>query len=97
MESKVALLLTEKFFSNSNGRLYIIYLVSNNDSTIHSLLTHYSENVIGLFPEHMSSPIFLADPSHHVKFIAESAYSKATDTKDSDKCKKHDENRLKNK
>ena len=44
MESKVALSLTEQLFNNSNGRLYVKHLVSDDDSTMRSLLTHQNVN-----------------------------------------------------
>lgn len=44
MESKVALALTERLFGNSNGRLYIEQLVSDDDSSMRSILLHKSVN-----------------------------------------------------
>ena len=96
MESKVALSLTEQIFNNSNGHLYVKHLVSDDDSTMRSLLTHQNENnKKGRLPEQIPAITFYADPSHRVKVMAKPVYGKVTDTKDPTKCKKHDADRLK--
>ena len=95
MEAKLALSLTEQLSSTSNGHLYIEHLVSNDDSTMRSLLTHQSVNAKGRLPDFIPAITFLADPTHRIKVMAKPCYGKITDTKDPAKCKKHDANRLK--
>ena len=96
MESRLALTLTERLFSDSKGRLYIEHLVSDDDSSMRSLLVHKSsDNDKGGLPATIPAITFFADPTHRIKVMAKPAYSKVTDTKDPKKCKKHDANRLK--
>ena len=95
MESKVALTLTERLFSESNGRIYIAQLVSDDDSSMRSLLLHKSVNPDkGRLPDIIPAIKFLADPTHRIKVMSKPAFGKVTDTKDPKKCKKHDVNRL---
>lgn len=96
MEANVALELSIKIFADSNGRLYIEELVSDNDSTMRSILTHKALNEKGQSPEEIPAISFLTEPIHRIKVMTKPVYSKVTDTKDPGKCKKHDANGLKN-
>ena len=64
MESKVALDFTIQLYEKYGGKLFIEHMVTDDDSTIRSMLKHKSEREKGRLPDNVPEPIFLADPSH---------------------------------
>ena len=88
MEAGVALEMVTNFSNESGGRLFIEYLVSDDDSSLRSHLRH-AENG-GKLAANVPELSFLADPSHRIKTMCSPIYKMITDTKDPSKCKKID-------
>ena len=88
MESGVALGMVKKLFEDYEGRLFIEYIVSDDDSSMRSHLRHIDDG--GKLPPNVPQPTFLADPSHRIKTMCSPIYKMITDTKDPSKCKKID-------
>ena len=70
METELALGLATELHSLSRGRVFLHTIVSDDDSTMRSLLKHKKVDLKGKLPEDIPEPIFLADPSHRVKVMA---------------------------
>ena len=70
MEAELALDLVTEMHTVSQGRVFIHTIVSDDDSTMRSLLKHKKINSKGKLPEAIPEPIFMADPSHRVKVMA---------------------------
>ena len=81
------------FSNESGGRLFIEYLVSDDDSSLRSHLRH-AENG-GKLAANVPELSFLADPSHRIKTMCSPIYKMITNTKDPSKCKKIDFFRVK--
>ena len=64
MESRVALDVTIQLFQKYGGKFYIEYMVTDDDSTIKSMLKHKSKHDKGMLPDNVPEHKFLADPSH---------------------------------
>ena len=90
MESQVALDLTKKVFNDSNGRVYIRFIVSDDDSSMRAHLQHPSTDDKGKLPEMIPEPSFCADPSHRIKVMSAPIFKMVTKTKDPTKCKQID-------
>ena len=58
MEAKLALQLTVELFGNNNERLALQKLVSDDDSTMRSLLQHRSKHEKGQLPEKYHNQVF---------------------------------------
>ena len=95
MESRVALDFAKDLFNESSQRLFIEHLVTDDDSTIRSLLSHSNESPRGKLPEEIPTPIFLADPGHRVKVMTKPIFASIKHNKDQMSCKKIDALRLK--
>ena len=95
MESQVALELTIKVFNESNGRVYIEKIVSDDDSSMRAHLQNQSNDDKGKLPEEIPEPIFKADPSHRIKVMSGPIFKMVTKTKDPSKCKQVDALRVK--
>ena len=81
MEASAILKMVEDAFYN---RFFIIdVIVSNDDRTMRAVLKHPSKGAQGQvlksskgkLDEEIPEPSFLADPSHHVKVVAEHIFS----------------------
>ena len=70
MESELTLVLTEKVFPDSDGNVYVGYIVSDDDSTMRCHLQHESSDPKGKLREDIPEPDFCADPSHCVKVMS---------------------------
>ena len=88
MEAGVALEMVKKLFKDNEGRLFIAYIISDDDSSMRSHLRHIDDG--GKLPPNVPQPTFLADPSHRIKTMYSPIYKMITDTKDPNKCKKID-------
>ena len=88
MKAGVALEMMKKLSENYKGRLFIEYIVSDDDSSMLSHLRHIDDG--GKLPPNVPQPNFLTDPSHRIKTICSSIYKMITDTKDPSKCNKID-------
>ena len=88
MEAGVALEMVTEMCQNTDGRLYIELLVSDDDSSMRSHLRHFEND--GKLPANVPEPSFLADPSHRIKTMCSPIYKMITGTKDPRKCKKID-------
>ena len=75
-------------FNKSSGRIYIEHLVTDDDTTIRSLLSHSSESSKGKLPDNIPTPIFFADPGHRVKVMSKPIFSRIKHNKDQMSCKK---------
>ena len=93
MEAGVALEMVTNLWKDYNGRLFIEYLVSDDDSSMRSHLRNVEND--GKLPIDIPEPIFLADPSHRIKTMCTPIYKMITSTKDPKKCKKIDFLRVK--
>ena len=69
MEAGVVLQLCIDIHDNSGYPIYIEKICSDDDSTIRAHLQH-TVNGKGKLPDHIPTPIFLADPSHRIKVMA---------------------------
>ena len=69
MESEVALQLTTKIFRDSDGLLYVAYIVSDDDSTMRAHLQHKSKEPKARLNDDIHEPSFCDDPSHRVKVM----------------------------
>ena len=94
MEAGVALEMVTNMYNDSDNRLYIEFLVSDNDSSMRSHLRHIENG--GKLPANVPEPTFLADPSHRIRTMCSPIYKMITNTKDPRKCKKIDFYELKN-
>ena len=70
-------------------------MVSDDDSTMRSLLQHKSNHEKGKLPDNVQEPIFFADPSHRIKVMCKPFFKMVTKTKDPRKCKNIDALRVK--
>ena len=96
MEAKLALRLTEEIYRKKNGRVYLQKIVSDDDSTMRSLLRHQKNNDKGKLPIDIPEPLFLADPGHRIKVMSKPFFKMVTTTKDPSTCKMIDALRIKN-
>ena len=88
MESQVALDLTVQVFEESDGRIFIAEIISDDDLSMRAHLQH--EGVGGKLRDVIPEPIFRADPSHHIKVMSKTIFKMVTKTKDPTKCKQID-------
>ena len=95
MEAKLALRLTEQMYDKKNGKVYLQQIVSDDDSTMRSLLQHKKNNDKGLLSTNIPQPVFMADPSHRIKVMSKPFFKMVTTTKDPSKCKIIDALRIK--
>ena len=95
MEAKLALQLTVEMYETSNEKIKRQKLVSDDDSTMRSLLQHSSNHEKGQLPDKVPQPVFLADPSHRIKVMSKPFFKMVTNTKDPNKCKMIDALRIK--
>ena len=65
MEAKLALILLEKVFKETAGKVYVTEMVTDDDSTIRSHCKNI--NMGGKLLDCIPQPLFLADPSHRIK------------------------------
>ena len=70
-------------------------LVSDDESTMRSLLQHPSNHEKGQLPEKIPQPLFLADPYHRIKLMSKPFFKIVANTKDPNKCKMIDVLRIK--
>ena len=64
MEAELALVLTEKVFTDNDGNVFVCYIVSDDDSTMRCHLQHESSSSKGRLRDEIPEPEFCADPSH---------------------------------
>lgn len=69
------------------GRDFLGKIVTDNDSTLRSLLKHKNDTNKGLSPNDANQPIFLADPSHWIKVMSKPLYKMVTNIKAPTKAK----------
>ena len=86
MESRVDCYMVSDLWKESDGCLFIDYLVSDNNNSLRSHLKHTGNGI--KFPEGVPKPNFLADPSHRIKTIYSPIHKIITNTKDPSKYKK---------
>lgn len=67
MEAKLALELTLEMHTKTKGRDFVESIISDNDSTMRSLLKHKISNIKGQLDEGIPQHVFLAYPSHQIK------------------------------
>ena len=70
MEAALALDLVKEMHSKSNGSVHISQIVSDDDSTMRSLIKHKECHDKGQLPISVPQPVFLADPSHRIKVMS---------------------------
>ena len=95
MESELALVLTEKVFRDSDGNVFVYYIVSDDDSSMRCHLQHELSDSKGKLKEDIPEPDFGADPSHRIKVMSAPIFKMVTKTKDPYKCKQIDALRIK--
>ena len=95
MEASLALDLITELFDKWKGRIYVQKLVSEDDSTMRSLLQHKNVHDKGQLPAAIPPPIFLCDPSHRIKVMAKPIFKLVRKCKDPTKCKTIDALRIK--
>ena len=78
MEVSLALDLTADLFNKTNGRIYLEKIVSDDDSTMRSLLKHNTLHDKGKLLLNIPQPLFLADPSHCIKVISKPIFKIVT-------------------
>jgi len=59
MESELALVLTEKVFTDADGNTYVSYIVSDDDSSMRCHLQHVSSDSKGTLREDIPEPEFV--------------------------------------
>ena len=72
-----------------NGNVYLKKLVSDDDSTMRSLLQHKTVHDKDQLQEDIPQPIFLCDPSHIIKIMAKPIFKMVSKTKDPAKMQNH--------
>ena len=82
MEAKMALDLTVDLHAKFNGRIHLGKIVSDDDSTMRSLLKHKAVHPKGKLPCDVPQPVFLADPSHRIKVMAKPFFKMVVKSKD---------------
>ena len=70
MEGVVALELMKKIFNKNKGKMYLKELVSDDNSTMRSLLQHKEHHEKDKLPDNIPQPKFCADPLHIIKVMA---------------------------
>ena len=66
MESEFTLVLTQKVFTDYSDNVYVLYIVSDDDSSMRIHLQHPSSDSKGRLTEDIPEPEFSASfPSHH--------------------------------
>jgi len=70
MESEVALKLTTKIFRESNGLVYVSYIVSDDDLTMRAHFQHESSGPKEKLDDDIPQPSFCADPSYRIKVMS---------------------------
>ena len=95
MEASLAQDLIRGIFENSGGRVFVEYVVSDDDSTMRAYCKA-AENG-GKLPQGIPEPTFYADPSHRIKCMAKPIYKMVTSppVKDPGRCKNIDACRVK--
>ena len=96
MESEVALNLTHSVFRESDGRVFVKHIVSDDDSSMRAHLQHQSSCKKGKLDEDVPEPNFFADPSHRIKVMSAPIFKMVTKIKDATKCKQVDVLPIKN-
>ena len=95
MEAALALDLVKEMHSKSNGFVHVSQIVSDDDSTMRSLIKHETNHEKGKLPILVPQPNFLADPSHRIKVMSKPFFKMVCKTKDPSKCKTIDALRIK--
>lgn len=78
MEADTALEFVTHLHKCFDGKIYIKYIVADDDSTMRSLLKHHTEEQkSGKLEREVIEPKWLADPSHRTKVVAKPIYALA--------------------
>ena len=92
METSAALALLLQLYTLG---VEIEFIVSDDDSMMRAHLKHISANQKGKLPLHIPEPVFLCDPSHRIKVMAEDIFGLALTSNSKSECQKIDALQLK--
>ena len=67
MEATAALEMVIVIYNEHNGLIFVMDIISDDDSTMRAKVSHEYNNIHGKLPLHIPQPIFKADPSHRIK------------------------------
>ena len=95
MESDAVLSLYESMFYDSKKRITLRSIVSNDESTMRTLLKHPGNHKEGKFNPEIPEPSWLVDPSHRTKVVAKYMFALAALPKSKSTCTKIDAVRVK--
>ena len=95
MESDAALLLHEAIFYDSKKKIALRSIVSDDDSTMRTLLKNPGNHKRGKWNPEIPEPSWLAAPSHRIKVVAKYIFALAALPKSKSTCTKLDAVRLK--
>ena len=95
MEPDAALSLYESMFYDSQKKIALRSIVSDDDSTMKALLKHPSNHKRGKLNPEIPEPSWLADPSHRTKVVAKYIFALAMLPKSKSTCTKIDAIRVK--
>ena len=88
MESEVTFLkLTHSVFRESDGRVFVKHIVSDDDSSMRDHLQNHSSCKKVNLDEEVQEPNFFADPSHRINVMSAPIFKMVTKTRDLYKCK----------
>ena len=95
MESDAALSMVKKLHTDSQGKVYVRALVTDDDASLRAIVAHPTTRGKGRLPTTIPAPEFLADPSHRTRVVARAIFALAALNQDISECKKLDALRFK--
>ena len=67
MEATAALETVIAIYNDHNGLIFIMAIISDDDSTMRAKVSHECNNIHSKLPLHIPQPVFKADPGHRIK------------------------------
>ena len=96
MEAEGALSLVLQLDRQSDSKLFIEKMVTDDDASIRAIVAHAKNpKSKGRLPLHIPEPRFLADPSHRTRVVARAIFALATLNLDQSECRTIDAMRFK--
>ena len=74
MESTAALEMSTAIYNEHNGIIYIMVIISDDDSIMMAKVSHESKNIHGELSIHIPQPNFKADPGHRIKSMCKPVF-----------------------
>ena len=95
MEADAALTIYEELYYESQKKIALQCIVSDDDSSMRALLKHSTNHSKGKLKAEIPEPEWLADPSHRTKVVAKPFFALANAPKSHSVCTKVDAIRVK--